>query len=121
MNLISYHHLPSILFISFLKYPNNGTKYLFHSASSYFTSLYSAPIHSIIFHQFKESLWIYLESSKVYKSPKNVLSTNFTMMYMNPNIDQILRSYKLLHGSISFQFVGCLHDQKRIRPKEKKK
>jgi hypothetical protein len=25
MILISYHYLPSILFISFLKYPNNGT------------------------------------------------------------------------------------------------
>jgi hypothetical protein len=36
INFISYHHLPSILFISLLKYPNNGMKYLFHSAPFYY-------------------------------------------------------------------------------------
>ena len=56
MNLISYYHLPSILFISFLKYPNNGTEYLFHSAPSYSTPLYSAPLHFITFYQSKRSL-----------------------------------------------------------------
>jgi hypothetical protein len=56
MNLISYHHLPSILFIYFLKYSNNGTEYLFHSTPSYFTPLYSAPLHSMTFHQSKRSL-----------------------------------------------------------------
>jgi hypothetical protein len=56
MNLILYYHLPSILSISFLTYPNNGTKYLFHSTPSYFTPLYSAPLHSMTFHQSKRSL-----------------------------------------------------------------
>jgi hypothetical protein len=45
MNFISYHHLPSILFISFLKYPNNGIEYLFHSAPSHFTLFRCAPFN----------------------------------------------------------------------------
>jgi hypothetical protein len=36
MNFISYHHLPSILFFSFLKYSNN-----------YFILLCSIPLYSI--------------------------------------------------------------------------
>jgi hypothetical protein len=36
------------LFLSFIKYSKNGMKYLFHSASSHSTSLYSARFHSII-------------------------------------------------------------------------
>jgi hypothetical protein len=44
INFISYHHLPLILFISFLKYPNNWLKYLFHSASSH-----SIPLYSVLF------------------------------------------------------------------------
>jgi phosphoribulokinase len=52
-------------------------KYLFHSAQSHSTSLYFAPLHSIVFHQSKRSL----------------SGTNLKLNYVNINQFELNKKY----------------------------